>query len=285
LDPPQLQPPGWFGGAEIQVVKPRLISGLRNTVKQADGSQATVSVPSAHLQWTVAPRVFGGYRLPSGFGEFMIDYRHLATHGTGADGSMALGSRFAFDMIDVDYNSRELSLGPKCGMKWTLGLRTLLLFFDSQANQSAAQAAAGNGLVQQRNSNNLYGVGPHMALELTRRLGDSGFSFLTWVDVAGTFANVFEDYTTRSAPSGPTAKPFFGRTQAFGHQASPMINARAGLSWQPTPTSATRIFAGYQYEVIWDLDRVPNNSPFPFNYPSLGQFFDQGLVLQATIRW
>ena len=34
-----------------------------------------------------------------------------------------LNSRFAFDIIDLDYNSRELSLWPKCDMKWTLGLR------------------------------------------------------------------------------------------------------------------------------------------------------------------
>jgi Legionella pneumophila major outer membrane protein precursor len=293
LDPLQLPQPGWFAGAEIQVLKPHLLPGLRskvqNSAQQANNTSTNVQLPSASLDWTVSPRVFLGYRLPSGFGEFMVDYRHLGTQGSGAtpgqNGPLGLNSRFAFDILDLDYNSRELSLGSNCGMKWTLGLRSLFLFFDSTANQPISQASAGSGIFQARDSNNLFGIGPHGALELSRRLGDSNFSLYGWVDAAGTFDYTHQGFLTQSTTLGTNGRPLVGQTRAFGHQAAPMINGRVGVTWQPSPSSGTRFFLGYQYEVIFDLDRVPNISPTPFAAPSLGQFWDQGIVLQATFRF
>ena len=76
-------------------------------------------------------------------------------------------------MIDLDYSNSELSLWPKWDMKWTVGLRILTLFSDSRAAQPFAQAAAGSGIVQTRDYINPVGFGPHAALELARRLGDS----------------------------------------------------------------------------------------------------------------
>jgi hypothetical protein len=293
LDPGHATPPGWFGGVEIQVVKPHLIPGLVNTVANPQQKQhmtsTTVALPSAALDWTVSPRVFLGYRLPSGFGEFMVSYRHLGTDGSGsvpaATVPTALSSRLAFDMIDVDYNSREFSLGPRWDMKWTFGLRTLFLFFDSQFSQPFGQAAAGNGVFQARQFNNLFGMGPHAALELARRLGDSGWSLYARGDFAGTFDGSHEGWFTRSTTLGAGGQPLFGATRAFGHQAAPIINARAGVTWQPSPASGLRLFVGYQYEIFWDLDRVNNVLTTPFNNPSKGTLWDQGIVFQATFRY
>lgn len=293
LDPTQLPQPGWFAGGELQILKPHLLPGLRspvqNSAQRANHTSTNVQLPSASLDWTVSPRVFAGYRLPSGFGEFMVAYRHLGTQGSGItpgqSGPLNLQSRFAFDILDLDYSSRELTLGSNCNMKWTFGLRSLFLFFDSAANQPMSQASAGNGIFQARDYNNLYGIGPHAALELTRRIGDTNFSLLGWVDVAGTFDSANQGFATQSTMRGPTGRPLFGQTKAFGHQAAPMINGRVGLSWQPAPSSGTRLFLGYQYEVIYDLDRVPNISPTIYAAPSLGQFWDQGIVLQMTFQY
>ena len=59
----------------------------------------------------------------------MVDYRNLASTGSGVDpgknGPVDIGTRFRMNMIDLDYNSRELSLWPQWDMKWTVGLRNL----------------------------------------------------------------------------------------------------------------------------------------------------------------
>jgi hypothetical protein len=301
LDFSPAAPPGWFAGAEVQIVKPHLIPGLRNVVEPgkfisnapfsgpAKENQHTVALPSAPLDWTASPRVFLGYRFPSGFGEFMVAYRHLGTEGSGVvqgpNGPAVLNSRFAFDILDLDYNSRELALGPRWDMKWTFGLRSLFLFYDSRLNEPFAQAAAGNDVFQARNYNNLFGFGPHAALELNRRLGDSRWSLSARGDVAATFDWTHQGFATASTTLGPNGRPLVGETRAFGHQASPMINGRAGLTWQPSPSSGMRFFLGYQYEVIWDLVRVSQGNGSSFPVPSLGQFWDQGLVFQATFRY
>ena len=39
---------------------------------------------------------------------------------------------------------------------------------------------------------------------------------------------------------------------------------------------------GYQYEVFWDLNRLPQINGTPYAPPSLGQYQSQGIVLQGT---
>jgi hypothetical protein len=301
LDYSPSAPPGWFAGAEIQVLKTHVIPGLRNVVTPgqhisnspnsgpAIGNQQVVGLPFAALDWTVSPRVFAGYRLPSGFGEFMASYRYLGTGGSGvspgSNGPLALSSRAAFNIIDFDYNSREFSLGPQCDMKWTIGVRSLFLFYGSKASQPFGQASAGNGILQERDFNNLFGIGPHAALELTRHLGDSRWSLYARGDFGAVFDWTNQNYLTRSTTLGSNGQPLVGQTSTFGHQATPMVNGRVGVTWQPSPTSGSRLFLGYQYEYFWALTRVPQSNGGASVPPSLGQLSDQGIVLQATFRY
>jgi hypothetical protein len=185
-------------------------------------------------------------------------------------------------MIDFDYNSREISCSPLWDMKWSLGLRTLFMFFDSQYNQPFDQAAAGSGIFAARNSNNYFGMGPHAGVQLERRLGDSRWSLSMRGDVSGVFANTHQFFQANFTTFGANGRPLVGQTRAFGHQESPIINGRIGAAWRPSPTSATRVFIGYQYEVFWDLDRVAQGNGSGFSLPSMGQLWDQGIVLQAT---
>ena len=219
LDPPEFPQPGWFAGAEAQIVKPHLITRMEGSViagKNVNwasgvfplpGYTSIVNLPSANLSWTAAPRVFLGYRLPSGFGEFMVDYRNLASTGSGVDpgknGPVDIGTRFRMNMIDLDYNSRELSLWPQWDMKWTVGLRNLFLNWAAQGTEPFAQAPAG-GVFQARAVNNNYSLGPHAALQLERHLGNSGWSLSTRVDAAGLFDFLDEGWLTKSgAPAAP----------------------------------------------------------------------------------
>jgi hypothetical protein len=293
--------PGWFAGAEAQIVKPHLITDsaasvfpgriVHNTAGAfpLGGNSTVVKLPSAPLDWTASPRVFAGYRLPSGFGEFMVSWQHLATSGSGSvpdtNGPVSLNTRFAFEILDIDYNSRELSLWDRWDMKWTFGLRQLFLFYDTQGTQPFSQAAGSNGIVFARQNNDLYGIGPHAAIELNRRFGSSGWSFYCRGDFSGSLDYVNQSWLTASTTLGPNGRPTPGQTYQFGHQAAPIVTGRAGLSWKPSPTSGTRLFVGYQYMSIWNLNILPQSNGTGFSPPSTGQMWSQGVVLQATFNY
>jgi hypothetical protein len=288
LDDPALGRPGWFGGVELQVFKPKLLNQLHDTVRNplqmARMTSSTVALNTAPLDWTASPRFFLGYRLPSGYGEMMVAYRQFATQGVEdialGKGSGTLRSRLSFQMIDFDYNSKELSLWPHGDMRWTVGIRSLFLFYDSRLTQPLDQLGPGNRLYEASQSNTLGGAGPHAALEVSHRLGDSGLALLFRGDVAGIYDGSQLVYVTRSV--GPDGRRLTGETRHFGAQGSPIINFQTGLTWRSSRLGATRVFLGYQYERFWALNRIP---PMGNNPPSNGQFWDQGVVLQVSFHF
>jgi hypothetical protein len=284
LDRPELPQPGWFFGGELQILKPHVLSRLsgtvRNSAQKAAGTSTTVSLAQAPLDWTVSPRFLLGYRLPSGFGDFAVAYRFLDASGSeslrGRDGPANLRSRLSFNMVDFDYSSSELSLLPRWDMRWTAGLRVVTLFNDSRANQPVAQAAAGSGLFQTRDFINPVGVGPHVALDAARHLGDSRWSLRFRGDFGEVFTSGHEGFFAESTT--PSGQPLAGNSSVFYHQGTSIINIQAGLNWQPSPTSNTRFFLGYQFERWFALEQVVNSG-------SHGQLWDQGVVLQATFNF
>ena len=144
------------------------------------GAPDVVSLPSAPLDWTVAPRFEMGRTLPSGFGAVAVSYRFLPTRGpartTGFDGPAVLKSRLDLNIADLDYISREFSLWPNWDMTWRLGGRTAWIYFDSRADESFAAAAAGSGVFEQRTSDSFVGFGPHTGVEVARRFTGTGLS-------------------------------------------------------------------------------------------------------------
>lgn len=285
LDDPRLGAPGWFGGVELQIVKPHLLPELSSS-QQTVGAVTTVKLPATPLDWAVAPRFFLGYRLPSGFGALTVSERFLDTSGSQrigtANGPANLSSRLSFNIVDLDYNSRELSLGPAWDMQWFAGARILSMFYDSKLNGSAAQAA-GSGFSQMRQFNNLAGGGPHVALEVARRLADSGWSLNLRTDFSSVFEGSHVGFSTLSATPGPNGRPMARQTVLYGTQDSPILYFRAGVSWQPPPNfGSSRFFLGYQYERFWALNRLAGNGP---STPSNGQLWDQGFVLQFLMNY
>jgi hypothetical protein len=282
LDPPMFPAPGWFVGAEMMVVKPHLVGQMGNTVQnRSSGIPTTVVLGSAPLDWTVSPRVFFGYRLPSGFGEFMVAYRYLGTTGGQGAGNAtpAMDSRLAFNFVDFDYNSRELSLFPQWDMKWTFGMRVMTMFFDSRTTQAFTTPSGTFGAAT---FNNIFGIGPHSALELSRHLGDSPWSYYLRVDLADMWDCTQGGWLDKTA--GANGQPLPGETRAFGHQGTTILTFRTGLTWQESLASRVRLFLGYQLEYFWALDRLNPSGPSAFQI-SHGDLWDQGVVMQATFNY
>ena len=286
LDPPQFPAPGWFGGAEVDIVHPHIKSGLTDTVQNsaqaAAGTATTVALPVASLDWTVSPRVFVGYRLPAGFGEISLGYRGLASDGNeqfeDVDGLAPLRTRLDFNVIDLDYASREFSLWPHCEMKWIVGIRTLFLFFDSQSVESFAEAAAGSGIFQMRESNNLWGMGVHTGLELSQRVPDTGISLVARGDITSYLGKLHQNFFTLSTTLGPDGEPLAGETREENGIAAPIVSFQVGVNWQPESYKSLTVFLGYQYEYWWEVGNLIIGS-------SRADISDQGIVLEAAFRY
>jgi hypothetical protein len=286
LDPPQFPPPGWFGGLELDVLKPHLINHLVGTVQNAaqaaGGTSTTVALPAAALDWAPGPRAFVGYRLPAGFGEILLGYRGLASRGTedapGPDGPATLHSRLDFNLIDLDYTSREYSLWPNWEMRWLVGIEVLTLFFDSHLEQSPAQASAGSGLLDARESNRFVGVGPHVGLELARHVADTGLTFTFRTEFTTDLGRVHQGFFTRSTTTSPDGQPLTGETHVAAWMDAPILRTQAGVNWRPLPQPRASFFLGYQYEYWW---RVGGD----IDTGSRADLFDQGVVLEAALRF
>jgi len=293
LDPPCLPPPGCFTDVELGIVDPHVKNKLLNIVAIGTNPPDFVHVPSAQLDWTVAPRLELGYRLPSGYGEFVFGYRFLATDGTetvfGADGPETLKSRLDINEWDLDYASREWSLWPHCDMKWRFGLRLQSIYFDSNVNEPFATAAAGSGIFPgQTNvfgaatSNRFVGFGPHLGLELDHRFDEYGVALYCKADGWISLGRLRQGFTEDSTIVTPAGIPTSATTVNNTSHAVPQLNVEAGLRWQPPGWHYTYFFAGYTYEYWWNAGR--NSDTFqPF--PSRGELDDQGIVLRAEINF
>jgi len=297
LDPEPLPPPGWFTDLEFGIVDAHVKNKLFNTVQIGGNSPDNVAVPSARLDWTVAPRIELGYRLPSGFGEFVVGYRFLATSGSeqvvGLDGPETLKSRLEVHEVDLDYASREWSLWPHCDMKWRFGLRLESVYFDSNLAEPFNQAAAGVGVLgaqfpgqtnvfAAQTSNRFVGFGPHLGLELARRFDENGLSLQGRIDGWISLGRLRQGFGEQSTIAGPDGTPLSGTTVTNTSQAVPELEAEAGLRWEPPGWHHTYLFAGYQYQYWWNVGR--NSDTFP-PAASRGEVNDQGVVLRAEFNF
>jgi hypothetical protein len=228
-----------------------------------------LSLPSAPLDWTAAPRVELGFRLPSGFGEFEIAYEMMATDGSGTvagpDAAAALKSEFEVNVLDIDYASRELSLWPEWGMKWRIGLRTTDVYFNSLATEPFAAAAAGSGIFQSSERNNFWGIGPHAALELERRLNCQGWKLVGRIDGATLMGDVDQNFSEVSTTVGPGGHFTTGITHRFQPMDVPTAKAFLGVAWTPPSLPSLTMESGFQYEYWWNVgrdDETTSNADF-----------------------
>jgi hypothetical protein len=284
LDPPWMPQPGWFADVELGIIVPHVKNRLVDTVTVPGMTPDTLHLPSAELNWTVAPRFELGYRLPSGFGEFALAYRFFTTEGSqlsaGPDGIAALKSRLAVNMGDLDYANSEFPTlqWPHFNLKWRFGLRAVGTYFDSRSDEPFADAAAGSGVFERRTTNNFWGFGPHLGLQLTRWFEDSGFSFIGSVDGATILGRLRQNFFEESTTFGPNGQPLAGNTRQSVSQDVPMIDTFVGFGWTPPSYTYFRLSVGYEYEYWWNIGR--NSSTL-----SRGELSDQGIVLRAEFNF
>jgi hypothetical protein len=277
LDPPALPAPGWLAAIEIDP----MVAHVKNRLSNANVPENTltaVQLPGAALDWTASPRFELGYRLPSGFGEFLLCYRFLTTDGTqtvaGPDGAAILKSRLDVNVAELNYASNELSLWPHCEMRWFVGLQYANVYFDSRADEPLAAAAAGSGVFERRASDNFVGFGPDVGLRLARRWGDAGLALVGQLHGAILLGRIRQDFFE----AGTTAAAG-GATSVSSSQTVPVLNVQAGLSWRPPQRCDCSFFVGYQYEYWWNVGRLG------LTPDSRGELSDQGVVLRFQYNY
>ena len=235
---------GWFAALEVDAVGPAVKNRLTAPVT-AGGGVTNVQLPGASLNWTAMPHVELGYRLGQASGEFLISYRGLNASGLGniagfdaAGHTGPLSSHLSMNVIDFDYAHRENSLGPLWDMKWRAGVRVATLFFDS---------SAATPLLNERESNNFAGAGPHFGLGLKRRVGNTGFSLIGDVDGGAVLGRVNQLYEA-NVPGAPGGSAF-----ASTNEPAPVLEVRFGLDFNPRSCLNLHLSTGYVFERWWTV--------------------------------
>src|SRR5262249_40599707 len=151
------------------VVFPHLGSLLSAPVPLGPNGPATgVALPNVHLDATVSPLIqLGAFRFGPGYGELACSYRFVVTDGrelfpgSATSGPVGLRSRLTLQTFDLDYARNECCLGPDTRLRWEVGARLNVVFFDTQARGAASFEQARNYFV---------GAGPHAGLNVTQSL-------------------------------------------------------------------------------------------------------------------
>jgi hypothetical protein len=269
LDRPPLPPPGCFADVDIGAVAPHVKNHLQERVLLPGAATVNiVALPSAGLDWTIFPRIETGYRLPSGFGAFSLSYRFLGTEGNGStevlDAPAALHSRLDLNEIGLDYSNNETSLWPNWDMKWSIGVRMLWVYFDSQAESF---------LGEQHESNWYAGFGPHVGLELDRQIAHGGLSLVLRGETSYYLGRLHQTFFEESIGTGGI--PVSGETLDRVSQGVMALSVFAGVRWQPPEWHDIEFYLGYQYEHWWDIGK--NN-----NTLSSGELDVQGIFVRAA---
>jgi hypothetical protein len=262
--------PGWFAGLEIGIdgvhIKNHITGTVfftpiaipdfalpRQPVVELPPIMATIFLPVAELDVAGAPKIDLGYRFADHFGEVILSYRAIYSEGrasspefvfVGDDGF--LRSRLEINVVDLDYASWQFAVGNSWDMKWRVGVRFANVFFDSDAF---------NDFLAQRVSNNFWGVGPHVGLELWRHFRDPGLAFYTKAETAALIGQVRQHFSE----AFPIETGFIDSVTntVSGDQVVPVVKFQAGLSWEPAfGCHRLRFTGGYEIESWWDVGRA-----------------------------
>jgi hypothetical protein len=271
------RPPGWFGGIEADLVWPHIKNRLSAPVRLDDFIDI-VHLPTASLDFTGSPKVILGYRFPEGFGEFTASYRSIVSEGArnienfDFFGDSFLKSRLNVNVIDLDFGSQEIPLGwdrPSSlwDLKFDLGARIAGVFFDSKAE---------GVFLREHTSNNFFGAGPHLALELQRHLIDyPGLALYARVETAVVIGRIHQRF--EESISVDDTPILGGSTSQRGSQAVPILGIQAGLSWTPVHNWRwLRFTGGYTFEQWWGVGDVGGSS---------ADLTSQGLFLRTELHF
>jgi hypothetical protein len=271
-------PPGFFCDVDLQIIRPVLLNRIINDTPLANG--AFLQVPSADLNWTVAPRFEAGYRLPESWGFVAAGYRFWSSDGSGTvppgEGGLvsAVHTRAALNMADIDYGTTPYAFTPRWDWSWRVGVRYGDVFFESRAVNDA---------FNQESSDFFTGFGPHARLDLQRHVPEvPGLALWTRFDgsvLLGRISQKFRD--TEFAPDGT---PAFSAFEQNSTQAVPTLLIQAGLAYTPPGRDNLHFNFGYVYERWWYVGQVGLTATSGAAASrSHGEVGSQGVSLRAQV--
>jgi hypothetical protein len=266
---------GWGGSIGIDLVKPvvqsrvnsevQLGTFVHNTVPPVGGPRVVpVVLPFTSLAWNVIPRFELGYRFGQGAGEVLLSYRFLTSSGSDAiaqfdaAGAGTLASRVNLNIIDIDYASHEFAYGPLWDLKWRAGVRIANIYTETRA---------AGAVVQERATDAFTGAGPHLGLDVRRKLPVQGLSLYGRADTAfpiGPNTQMFQE--TQAGPAGGT-----GFTQLRSPTPTTSLGFQLGLNYYLT--EQLTMTAGYSFEHFWDLATFYNTADRSVSIGLQGAFF------------
>jgi hypothetical protein len=262
-------PRTFFADHEIDILKPHLKAALVGPAIFPNGMVTSVHPPTATLNWTGAPRWEIGWFLPPSLGYFAFTYRGFADDGrqivTALDGvPYALRSRLDLNQIAFDYGTVPYSFAPRWFVSGRIGMAAANVYFDNVAVSAPQTLDA---------SNDYYGAGPHLRLDIWREFNlVPGLALFAQPDLMVLVGRVQQHYRESDLVDGSTiAGSFFLRRT----QTVPVFTLRAGLSYTPASLSHWRFMIGYEFEDWWSVGQVPDE-------PSRGQFYTNGIFLRAV---
>ena len=304
LDRPDAAPPGCFVNVESSIVwthfQNQLVGG-QITLAQTSGANINQSIgippgaglpitgdvvrfPGNPLNVTATPRVELGYRLPDGFGEVKFGYRLLDTSGSDTLllpdlGPASQDGHLRINFFDLDYATREFSLGPQWELRFAVGLRSVLLHYDSQINFLDPVPAVGEfgtmpfTRLSESEAVDTWYIGPHALVEADYKLPVRGLALFGRADFSGLFARTHQTFEETFVEN-----PGSTQIKVYNSLGTPMLATQAGLSWDVPDWNHCRFMLGYQFEEWWQVGRGDNNM-------SEGSMYDQGVFLRAEINF
>jgi hypothetical protein len=280
LDRPCAALPGPFFNVETNVLGVHFRNQLQIAVPISDTQTDTVQFPGPRLNDTVSPRFEGGYRLGDGWGDLLLSYRFLSTQGNGllltGVGPAHDSGRVALNSFDFNYAAQEFSLGPAWEMRWRTGIRAAIIYYD--ARLSSDQPASDPGTVLSQHAvSYFWGLGPCLALEVSRKTPIAGLSVFGRIDDALQFGHITQTGIETLA-GGPGVAPQTFQNKVGFEQTSLQAVEELGLSWTVPGWNHSRFLLGYHFETYFQLAR--------FNFTaSRGQLDTQGLFLRAEFNF
>jgi hypothetical protein len=267
VDPPAFAQPGFVADFEVQTLVPHIYHDVVNTTSVGSNAAGTLAVPVTGYDWAVSPRIEIGYRLPSGFGEFLINYQYIRTYGSGTsdlgpDGFGNVNDKFEFNLADFDYATREFTPWQHWGMKWRFGLRSLQTFYRSGIIEPLEEAVAGSHVYQEQGYNAYHGYGAHVAVELDRDFYNwvPGLSLVTKVDFGNTFGFIHQSVSQLTTDGSYDVGAF------RADQASQSLYGQLGLNYHAS--SRLDFYAGGSYGYWWNLGKFNNVALTPAGKPT-----------------
>jgi hypothetical protein len=283
IERPGSLPSGLFFNVEPNILGVHFRNELKIPVVVSDTRTDLVQFFGSRLDDTVAPRFELGYRLPDGWGAVVVGYRFLNTQGSQAgtfgDQPVHVSGRVALNSFDVGYASQEFALGPAWDMRWGTGIRTTIFYYDARLQFDQPASDPGT-ILNEREVNYFWGLGPWVGLDLSRKTMIPGLSIFGRISGALQYGSIRQTGIEQLTADPEERAQEFRNKQGFEVTVLQLV-PEAGLSYTAPGWNQCRFLLGYHYESFFQIGRFD----LPGNVFSRGQLDTQGLFLRAEFNF